>query len=421
MRPSTSHDPSKYLDERAESVVSIAERLLSFDTSNPPGHTRDVVDWLEERFEDLGLPTERHSVDPAKPNLVVTLAGEHGDRTLTLNGHLDTVPYDANEWSYDPTGERVGGRLYGRGATDMKGPIASMVGAVEAFVETGTTPPIDLEVVLVGDEETGGDAGLRALLEAGAIASDGCVIGEPTCERDRHSVTVADRGSIWLTLEARGRAAHGSRPALGLNAIDRLYDAITQLREQFGRRTIAIEPEMKPIIEESVEYYAPIMGEREAREMFDRPTINLGTIEGGEAINSVPQYARARIDIRLTAGVDTQVVLADIRACVDGCEGVTLTDVSWSLGTYEPIDSPLVDATVAAAEGAIGDRVYRRSATGGGDAKRLRRADIPAVEFALGTETVHGVDEYITVDGLVRNALTYVALPRELADRLATT
>ncbi|WP_123538432.1 M20 family metallopeptidase [Halosimplex salinum] len=406
--------PADYVTARRDDIVDLTLDLLSVETANPPGDTRDIVASLERYLEPLAVDVERVAVDPAKPNLVVTVPGE-SDETLLFNGHLDTVPFDADAWSYDPLGERDGDRLYGRGATDMKGPLAAMLFTIEAFAETGTTPPVTLLFAFVSDEEVGGDAGLPALLEAGRLDADACVIGEPTCEAGRHSVTVADRGSIWLTLDARGDAAHGSRPILGENAIDRLYGAVETLRDRFGTRELAVDAEMEPILAESVEYYAATMGEANARALFASPSINLGTIEGGEAVNSVPQSARAAVDIRLTAGVETSEMLSEIRECVADCEGITITDVSWSVGTVEPIDSPLVEAVASTAESVADERVFRRSATGGGDAKRLRDAGVPTVEFAFGTDTVHAVDEYITVDALVDNALVYVRVPGALA------
>ncbi|WP_254839761.1 M20 family metallopeptidase [Natronomonas marina] len=410
-----SGDPAAYVADHRDDLVELALELLAVETANPPGETREIVSLVEEYLAPFPVEVERLAVDPAKPNLLVSYPGT-GDGTFLFNGHLDTVPFDAPEWTHDPLGERVDGRLYGRGATDMKGPLAAMLFVVEAFAETGTTPPTDLGFAFVSDEEVGGDAGLRALLEANRLDADACVIGEPTCEEGRHSVTVADRGSIWLTLEARGEAAHGSRPMLGENAIDRLYDAVQQLRERFGSRRLDVGADMEPILEESVDYYEPAMGAATARRLFTTPSINLGTIEGGEAINSVPQSARAEVDIRLVAGVETPEMLAEIRDCVASCEGITVADVSWSVGTVEPVDSPLVETVAATAQDVLGRRVFRRSATGGGDAKLLRNAGIPTVEFALGTDTVHAVDEYITVDALVDNVTIYARLPGTFAD-----
>jgi len=402
--------PTEYVRAHREELVSAALDLLAIDTSNPPGDTRDIVADIEERLDPLPVEVERYAVDPAKPNLLVRVPGS-ADRTLLFNGHLDTVPFDADEWTHDPLGERVGGRLYGRGATDMKGAVASMLFALRAFAETDTEPPIDLLFAFVSDEEVGGDAGLPALLSSDRLDADACVIGEPTCEEGRHSVTVADRGSIWLTLEADGEGAHGSRPMLGVNAIDRLYAAVEQLREQFGSRRLDLSAEVAPIVEESIDYYAPLMGAEAARDLFHYPSINLGVLEGGDAINSVPGAARAEIDVRLTARVETPELLSAIRACVADCEGITVADVSWSVGTAEPPDSPLVEAVATTAADVTGERVHRRSATGGGDAKTLRNAGVSTVEFALGTDTLHMPDEYLPVEALVGNALVYTRLP----------
>jgi succinyl-diaminopimelate desuccinylase len=402
------------VERRVDESVDRLLTLLSFDTTNPPGDTRAIADAVEERFAALGVETERVVADPAKPNLLATIPGA-SDRTLLYNGHFDTVPYDAAAWDHDPLGERAGDRIYGRGATDMKGALAALLTVASAYVQTGTRPPVTLQFAFVSDEEIAGAPGLPTLVDSGRLDADWCVIGETTCERGRHSVTVADKGSVWLTLTADGTAAHGSRPVLGVNAIDRLYDAVERIRREFGTEQFELAPEIEAIVSESVEYYAPTLGEATARDLFAYPTINLGSIEGGDSVNSVPASATARLDIRLTAGVQTRDVLRGIRDCAADCEGIRIEDVSWSVGTYESLDSPLVTAVTEAAGAVTGDRIFRRSATGGGDAKKLRNAGIPTVEFGLGTDTVHAVDEYTTVDALRDNALVYATLPYRLA------
>lgn len=408
---------SEFLDDRRDQLAETALELLGFDTQNPPGETANLIAWLERSLRTAGFETERIAVDEAKPNLVARLPGA-SEHTLLYNGHVDTVPFDSTAWTHDPLGERVGERLYGRGATDMKGPLAAMLLAARAYAETGTTPPVSLTFAFVSDEETGGAAGLPALVEGGHLAADGCVIGETTCERGRHSVTVADRGSLWLTLEARGTAAHGSRPMLGTNAIDRLYEAVTAIRELLEARPLNLGDDVRATVEESIDYYAPQLGEREARTLFEYPTVNLGTLDGGEAINSVPERATARLDVRVSPGVDTRAILAAVRSRLEEFDDVELTDSRRSVGTIVDVDDPIVSATTALAREATGERVYRRSATGGGDAKQLRNAGIPTVEFALGTDTAHAVDEYTTVDALAGNAFVYTALPYAFADRL---
>jgi len=261
-----------YLEANRAILVSTAETLIGHDTSNPPGHTATAAAWVASRLADGGVDVERIAVDPEKPNLVATVPGT-SDRTLCFVGHLDTVPFDAADWSRDPLGERDDDRLYGRGASDMTGAVVAMVQVALAFAEADAKPPVDLQFAFVSDEETGGDAGLPSVRES-------------------------------------------------------------------------------------------------------------------------------------------------IRNCLGGVEGVSIADVSWSRGSHEPIDSSLVEASAAAAESVVDGSVYRRSATGGGDAKSLRHDGIPTVELGFGTDTAHAVDVYTTVDALVRNAEAYSQLVGEYAARI---
>lgn len=400
-----------------DKVTEIVLDLLGFDTTNPPGETTEAVDWIEDFFDGFGegVTVRRHAPTETKPNLLATVGGEEAEQTLVYLGHLDTVPVDYDEWNKDPFGEKCGDRVYGRGATDMKGAVAAMLHAAETIAESGSDPPMKTEFVFVSDEEIAGHAGLPSVLDAGLLEGDVCVIGETTCEHGRHSVSVADKGSIWLTLEASGEVSHGSRPMFGENAVDRLYAAVESLREYLGGVEFSLEPEIKDIVTESVEYYSDRMSEEAARSLFDSPTVNLGVFEGGEAVNTVPVSARAEVDIRLTASVDTPDILSRIRELVEDEESVTVSDASWSVGTYETVDSPLVESVVSVAERTTNERVYRRSATGGGNAKDLRKEGIPTVEFGLGTDTAHAADEYTTVDAVAGNAEAYTRLPYALA------
>jgi succinyl-diaminopimelate desuccinylase len=409
---------AEYLTDNHTERLDIVERLVEFDTQNPPGRTVEIVEWLETTLDDPALSLDRYAVDPEKPNLVATLPGA-SEYTLCFNGHLDTVPFDEGDWSVDPLGEWDGDHLYGRGTTDMKGAVAAMVQVALAYARTGTEPPVTLQFALVSDEEKGGDAGLTTLLDTPAFDPDACVVGETTAREGRHSVSVADRGNIWLTLDATGTAAHGSRPMIGENAIDRVVAAVKQLRTEFGQQELSIDAAMDPIIEESVAFYEPEAGAEATRELYRYPTVNLGLLEGGTAINTVPASACARVDIRLTAGVDTRDALGGIRNCLSGMDGIEISDISWTRGSYEPIESPIVEASATAAEHVVDERVFRRSATGGGDAKVFRHEGIPTVEFGFGTQTAHGTDEYTTTEALRRNAVSYGTIP-VLYDRIGT-
>lgn len=399
-------------------VVDLLFELLRFDTQNPPGNTTSIVNWLEAYFESLGLRTEQVASDRNKPNLLATLPGKT-DRTLLYAGHLDTVPFDATAWQYDPLGEQHGEWIYGRGATDMKGAVASMLQTARTFVETESTPPMTIQFAFVSDEETGGEAGMATLLDATHLATevDACVIGETTSTPNQGAIAVADRGHIWLTLHAEGSAAHGSRPMAGENAIDRLWAAIETIKRILNRR-LSIEPAVRSIVAESVEHYTPMMGAETAHDLFAYPTVSLGVLEGGTAVNTVPDSATAQLDVRLTAGVYTPDVLDAIRISLERHERVSIVASPWCIGTYERLDNPLVAAATHVVQDVTGEQIARRSAIGGGDARHTRTAGIPTIEFAVGSDTLHGVDEYTTVTALRQNCLVYSRLPYAFSHQL---
>lgn len=400
----------EFLETHEADLLDLTQDLIAIDSQNPPGTTRDIIAYIEAYASNLGLQTERIVEDDAKPNLLITLPGER-ETTLLYNGHVDTVPFEKEAWTHDPLGERDGDRLYGRGANDMKGAVAAMLHTARAYVETDTVPPVTVQFALVSGEETASDVGLPALLEGDHLDADACLIGETTCEGGSHSVTIADKGSIWLTLEANGTAAHGSRPPLGENAINHLIDAITAIHDHLAQVEFDLNDDIARIIEESVSFYAPRMDIQTAWRLFTAPTINIGTLEGGGTINKVPETATAELDIRLTAGVHTPTILSQIEAILDEHPTVTIAEVSSSIGTYESFDSPLVEATTQLAESVANESIHRRSATGGGDAKTLRNEGISTIEFAFGTDTAHGVDEYIPVAALRYNAAVFSKLP----------
>mgnify|MGYP005851596117 CR=1 FL=1 len=398
-------------------LIETTLELLAFDTQNPPGETDGIVDYLDDQLTRAGLETAQLHCAPNKPNLVAWFGGQR-EPELVFQGHVDTVPFDRAAWTVDPLGEQDGETVYGRGSTDMKGAVAAMVETARLYADGDADPPVPLGFAFVSDEEVSGDDTGVAALDLFDSRPAACVIGEQTGTPERLSVTVADKGAIWLRLAATGTAAHGSRPVLGDNALDRIYTAVDRLRIELSEIAFDLDPALDEILADSVDYYASTMGEESARELFEQPTLNLGMLSGGEAINSVPASATAGVDIRLTASVSTKPVVDRIRSIINEQPGVEIESVDWSEGTYEPVDAPLVAATAEAASAVTGRRVFRRSATGGGDAKTLRNAGISIVEFALGTETAHAVDERTTVEALIGTAGVYTRLPSMLAGRL---
>lgn len=414
----TQSQPPKTETARRERLAESTLDLLSLDTQNPPGETTELLAWLEGLILEWGVDTEWIEAVDGKPNLVATIPGDQ-EWTLLYEGHVDTVPYEREAWSYDPLGERVDERLYGRGATDMKGAVAAIIETLREFATADEQPPITLQFAFVSDEETGGEAGIDVILNAGAISADAAVVGETTTTADRYSVAVADKGRIWLTLKASGESAHGSRPMCGKNAVDRLYEVVSVCRDAITADRLSYPEAVDQIVDETVSYYAAdAESPLASRELFAYPTVNLGRLEGGSTVNSVPGTATAEVDIRVTPGASTQAIFERIEACIGTKPDVSITDVSIKEGTYTDPTGSFVEGVVDVGREIGGQRVFRQCATGGGDVKKLRAAGVPAVECAVGSETAHQVDEYISVDALVATAQWYRRLPSKLASNL---
>jgi acetylornithine deacetylase len=297
-----------------DQAVELARELVALDTVNPalvpgaPGE-RPAVERLAARLARRGFAIE--VVGPAdRPSLVATHRGSGGGRSLVLNGHLDTVGVDGME---DPFSARIeGGRLYGRGACDMKAGVAAMVVAAEHAAAAGTRG--DVLLALVADEEHG-SLGTTAVLEHLAAAGrrpDACVVGEPTWLE----LIVAHRGFAVVEVELRGRAAHSSRPQDGVNAVTHL-----------GRLLAAVEAA--------------------DAELPDGASLMATVAHGGEAPFVLPASASATVERRTVPGEPSGSGLREVEAIVarlglDATCTETIARDAWRMASGDPAIERLV-------------------------------------------------------------------------------
>ena len=251
-------------------VIDLTQKLVRFDTRNPPGTEAACAGFLGDLLSEAGFDVQSHAFAEGRTNLIARGGGEPQRAPLCLSGHLDTVPLGETPWTRDPlAGVVAGDRLYGRGASDMKSGVAAMVAAACAV---GPRP--DVCLVLTAGEENGCE-GARFLAEAGLLPErlGALVVGEPTA----NAPLVGHKGVLWLEIEVAGRTAHGSAPELGDNAVYKAARLIRRLEEW----TFPNAPH-------------PYLG---------APTLNVGMIRGGLNINSVPDRAVISLDIRTVPGV----------------------------------------------------------------------------------------------------------------------
>jgi acetylornithine deacetylase/succinyl-diaminopimelate desuccinylase len=306
-----------------------------------------------------------------------------------VNGHTDVVPVVADRWARDPFSPAVSdGRLYGRGSADMKGGLACAISALRTLEAAGEEPSCELVFQFVADEERGGGLGTRALLDAGLLRGDACLVPEPTSL----AVCVAERGLLQGEIVVRGRPAHGSRPRDGVSAIERAAQIVLALHAaDFG------DPEH------------PLLG---------CPSANIGTFHGGSAVNIVAEEARVGFDRRLLPGVSLDEAITSVRerlraAGLSGT-GYSIEVRDFGEGSEMSAHHPfaeLVRQCVASATGQVPPTIGMTFTT---DARFLRnQAGVPAVVCGPGdVSQAHGIDEWASVSQLVDATVAYAQLYR---------
>jgi succinyl-diaminopimelate desuccinylase len=360
------------MDERA-----LSERLITYDTSTLDGMQAAagfVKGWLEAR--DVEVTGTMHN---GRPVLAATVGPETGP-TIVLHGHLDVVP--GREEQFAPRLD--GDRLIGRGAYDMKGGLASMMCALH---DVAAQDGVRVHFVCVADEESEevDDRGSDHLVRAGYLG-DFAITGEPT---DLH-IGIQAKGVLAMRIEVTGTAAHGSTPWVGDNAVLKAIDVFRQI--------------------ESLPFA------RESSDLFDRPSINLGRILGGDALNKVPDLCVIDVDVRYLPGQDPEA----IKAAVEDLPDTRLVHVFHRQPAIVERDDPYVQA--------LGEAISRVAAPaserlgvgrdGASDAISFLEAGVPAVECGPVGGGHHGPEEWVSIRSLSQYRAALVEFVNLLPARL---
>jgi succinyl-diaminopimelate desuccinylase len=383
--------------EESRDALDLVRDLIRTRSVNPPGDEAAVVDILAARATAWGLAPRIVDVVPGRPNLLVDLAGTGERPALLLSGHSDTVPPGAAPWEHDPfSGALVDDEVWGRGATDMKAGVATMLVALAVAARRGWQPKGDVRLAITIGEEVD-CVGARHLRDTGGLDGVGwIVIGEPT----NLDVVAAHRGAIWLQIVGHGKTAHGSAPHLGINAINHVVTLLGWLAERW--------PKME---------YTP-------HDLLAPPSMNLGTISGGVKTNVVPDYCEATVDLRTVPGQDHDAIIREVKDMAAELESTTPglrleVNTGNNMPPVEtPVGHPLIRHAAEAVETVVGTAPPVRGATYYTDGGMWVGRDIPMVIFGPGDDKLaHQPNERVPVAHLALATRGYLALMDRLLGR----
>lgn len=387
---------------RRATLLDWCGRLLAAPSETPPSDTRAVAGVAAAILRAVpGAEVALHTRQEPVVNVVARLRGGGPGRRLVFNGHLDTFPAgDRGGWSVEPFAATLrDGRVYGRGAADMKGGVACSLLAVALLADCRRDWPGEVVVTLAGDEERMGCLGTAHLLEAVP-----CATGDAVISGDLGSAAVlrcGEKGFLWIELRAAGRAAHGAHVHLGCNAIDRLVEAMTCLRAQVGGMR-GRPPDALAAAMESASAVSERWSGAGETEVLRSVTVNFGVIGGGLSANLVPDAAWVRADVRVPAGLTTVEVEERIRAAITPVEGVSCSVLRRCEPNWSDPGHPIFALAAANVRRVTGREAVVTMRVGASDARLYRGVKgVPAVNCGLTGRNVGGPDESAEVEEMV--------------------
>jgi succinyl-diaminopimelate desuccinylase len=267
-------------------LIKLTQKLIQINSENPPGDESRIAGFVKKYLADIGLEAKIYEFKRKRSNVVATLGGRNKKYSLLITPHLDTVPEGQN-WHFSPfIGKIQRARIYGLGATDCKGNLGCSLEAINSLVEDNVVLDYNLIFAATADEESGSGLGLIPLLDKGILKPDLALV----LDSDDFAIIITQKGLIHLKVKLQGRKAHGAYPWLGINAIDAAINILKELKARKFAYT-------------KNKYLKP-------------PTLNIGTIKGGDKVNVVADWCEFELDYRFLPGESAKEILNGIKGVI---------------------------------------------------------------------------------------------------------
>jgi succinyl-diaminopimelate desuccinylase len=384
------------IESDREVLLNFLRRFIRCPSPNPPGDTREAADHIRQHLTRHGVDCRVIAPNEIMPNIVASFEAGKPGRHLALNGHIDVFPVgDGAGWTRDPWGgELVDGRIYGRGACDMKCGTTASIFTFLYLRELREELHGRLTLSCVSDEETFGPYGARYLFEHHReVIGDCCLNGEPSSP---WTLRFGEKGPLWLEFTVRTKGAHGaythaskSATAIAAKIIGAL-EVLEDIPAPEASNLAAALDEAAPAIDR-----AQGVG---AAKITRRVTVNPGVVRGGIKVNMVASECTVEVDIRLPNGLEAPQILTEIDKIVAAYPEASYRQINYNPPSWCPPDSEMVQLVRANAKETAGIDPIPVISLGGTDARLWRYKDLPAIVYGPSPTGMGSVDEHVTVE-----------------------
>ncbi len=369
-------------------AVDLLRQLVQLETCDPPGREIEIANLVHRRLQAAGLDSTLDEFVPGRANVIGRVRGSGNRPAIVMSAHFDTMPLGTKHWEHDPfAAEIADGKLYGRGAADMKSGMASMIIAAERIAASGDRLGGDV-VLAFSAGESSNCLGANRMVETRALDGAGVILVSEPSSMD---VLIAEKGALWIRLIAHGQAGHrsGASGSMGggHNAIERMLDALLALR------SFAFDVPDHPLL--------------------GTPTVNVGTVKGGMVVNLTADRCEAEIDIRPLPGMDPDAIEAAILAHVGN--DLDLERIDYKPPVETAADHPFVEICLGVTSDVRGAKAEPKGASYYSDATVLTPAfDLPMVIIGPGPLGMSGqTDEHVETAAVDQAADFFEKVARE--------
>ena len=405
------------IEQDRDLLVQYLREFIRCPSPNPPGDTLKAASHVRDLFDARGVDYRVIAPNEVMPNIVTSFDGGKPGRHLALNGHIDVFPAgDGTGWTKDPWGaDLIDGRIYGRGACDMKSGTTASIFTYLYLREIREDLYGRLTLSVVSDEETFGPWGARYLFEHHPeIIGDCCLNGEPT---GQEIFRFGEKGPLWLRFTVNTHGAHGAYVHRSKSATSIAAQVIGELETLQD-----LDPPPDDNIAAALDAITGIVdrawGEGAAHNVR-RVTVNPGMVSGGVKVNMVAAQCRFEVDIRLPNGFDDNDIRARVDEIVARYPEVSYEQILYNPPNWSPPDTELATYVKTNAHAVSGVEPVPAISLGCTDARLWRYHDVPAIVFGPSPIEMGGVDEYVSVEEFLNVVRTHVCTAYDYLSRTA--